>query len=189
MKRQIIEISFLGMLALLSLGLVFYVSCDTEDNCSQYHPLSNAEEAFICYTQGNQVIFKNDTTNVIDTLYVKERYIQDYYFSGHCTISGEVIANFTFSHLASFGLGVLHEQSPNIWFGSVHASYNFPLVGSFQTFTINSTTYNDVYAVQTDSTTIVSNGDKQEVPWKVYYSKSKGFVRFFMVNGQTWSKQ
>jgi hypothetical protein len=189
MKRQIIEISFLGMLALLSVGLVFYVSCDTEDNCSQYHPLSSAEEAFICYTQGNQVIFKNDTTNIIDTLVVKDRYIQTDHFSGHCSVDDEVISDFKFSHLASFGLDLWHGQSPTIWFGGVHSTYNFPLVGSFQTFTINSTTYNDVYSVQTDSTTIVSNGDKQDVPWKMYYSKSKGFVRFFMVNRQTWSKQ
>jgi hypothetical protein len=97
------------------------------------------------------------------------------------------------THLGYFELHIEnHGWTPQAWFFSSHNMYDvifYDLNVPTQTVVVDGTTYNDVYSVQTDSTKIdTSNWDKQKIPWKIDYSKSKGFVRFHMVNGQTWSK-
>jgi hypothetical protein len=192
MKKITVTITTLGLLAILSCWLVFHISCKKEDDCSGCPQLSNEELNFICYNQGDKVVFKNDSTNIFDTLTIYIKVINPTFCSDPCNKpNGSVIANFSFSHLLkSGGIGIQsHNETPEIGFdGPSYNSYNFPLSGNTQTVTVNSTTYNDAYIVQVDSTTINHNGDQLKVPWKIYYSKSKGFVRFFMVNGQTWSK-
>jgi hypothetical protein len=63
----------------------------------------------------------------------------------------------------------------------------FLITGTLNSMTINGTTYNDVFVTSINPATIPSSY-KSKTPWKINYSKSKGFIRFYMVNGQTWSK-
>lgn len=194
MKKTTITITSLALLAILSCGIVIHISCRKENDCSCVQ-LSKDEETFLCYNQhGQKAFYKNDITNALDTLSV------NYYWPTGTTCSypcdgGSTSINVTliFSNLFGCGIYITHDQPPEISFDtfmddSIKGSYNFFLNGATQTISVNSTNYNDVYTTQIDSTTIISNGDKKRVPWKLYYSKSQGFVRFYMINGQTWSK-
>ena len=188
MKKITVTITTLGLLAILSCWLVFHISCKKEDDCSGCY-LTNDQLALMVYTKGQKVIFKNDSTNTLDTLNVEDISYCPSNCSSPCYFgTGCVEANFTFSHLSQFY--ILISPLSNDCLLSTHFAegYGFDLNTPTQTVTVNSTTYNDAYIVQVDSTTINHNGDQLKVPWKIYYSKSKGFVRFFMVNGQTWSK-
>ena len=191
MKKAILEIIFLGLAAVFTCVILFYASCNNDD-CSDCPPLSNYELNFFCYNSGDKVVFKNDTTNIFDTLTIGTKYIMSTFCSSPCdNPNGYIEVDFSFSHLLKDGgMGIqAHNEIPKISFdGPSPTSYIFPLSGNTQTIIVNSTSYNDVYIVQIDSTGIDNNGDKQTVPWKIDYSKSKGFVRFYMVNGQTWSK-
>jgi hypothetical protein len=191
MKKKTITFTTLGLLAILSCGLVLYLSCGLTSNCKDCPQLSNEELSFFCYNTGDEVVFKNDITNVFDTLTIKVKATNSTGCSDPCDgPNGSIVVNFTFLHLLkSGGMDIQgHNKTPEISLGgTTHNVYNFPLSGKTQTVNVNGTAYNDIYSVQVDSTTIVSQ-DRQSVPWKIYYSKSNGFVRFFMVNGQTWSK-
>ena len=190
MKKYTITISTIGLIALLTCGMVLYISCHKND-CKDCQPLSDEEKAFICYNQGDKIVFKNDSTNVFDTLTIYAKGI----ISENCSEScyqpyATLFADFSFSHLLQGGgMGIqYHNEIPKITIGAYPDSYNFPLSGNTQSFTVNNVTYYDVYIVQADSSEINHNGDQQQIPWKINYSKSKGFVRFYMINGQTWSK-
>jgi hypothetical protein len=187
MKRTTITIMTLGLLAILLCGLIFYTSCRSETECSGCK-LTNEQIAIICYTQGQKVIFKNDSTNILDTLNVVQKYYNTYHCSSPCNGGyGEVGATLTFSHLTEFSITIYAQPKIIASFGDNNNNFPF-FFGNTQTVTVNSTTYNDVYSVQTDSTRIISFGYQQKVPWKIYFSKANGFVRFYMTSGQTWSK-
>jgi hypothetical protein len=187
MKKTIFTITSLGLLAILSCWLVFHVSCKKENDCSDCY-LTSEQTALIIYMQGQKVIFKNDSTNIFDTLFVKDIGSQLSSCSSPCDQqSSHCVEVFSFSHFNEFNFEVsTSSQIPIIYFNNL--KYIFELNVPTQIATVNSSTFNDVYSVHVDSTTIVSNGDKLKVPWKIDYSKSKGFVRFYMINGQTWSK-
>ena len=190
MKKEIFKISILALLALLLCGLVIQISCK-KDNCKDCSQLSNEELSFICYNQGDKVVFKNDIMNIMDTLLITYKYTERLYCnSTYCGENGAIFANFTFSYLLNGGgIGILwHGDIPKFGFSGPNTTdYDFPLSGNTQTVTINTIAYNDVYVVQMDSTSIASEY-KVKIPWKIYYSKSKGLIRLYMVNGQTWSK-
>jgi hypothetical protein len=194
MKKTTSIITTLGLFALLSCVIVFYLSCKKKekevitctDDCSH---LSDAELAFLCYTQGQKVIFKNDTTNILDTLIVLNKGTDSWQCTSTCE-GQSIYASFAFSHLEQFNFSIPHHNSdPNIYFPCGLAAYGFVLNVPVQTIAVNSTVYNDIYSVQgQDSAIIRSWGDQFQIPWKIYYSKSQGFVRFYMLDGQTWSK-
>jgi len=189
MKKETITITTLGLLALLLCGLVVHLSCRKENDCSGCI-LTNDQKNFIPYVEKEKVIFKNDITNIYDTLYVKDKVFQYSFCSDPCSNGiGSVYSDITFTHLVSFQISVGLSNSPQIGFGDTvsHRDYTLNLNDPTQAITVNSTIYNDVYVVQVDSTTIV-NVERSKEPFKIYYSKSQGFVKFFMVNGQTWSK-
>lgn len=172
-------------LIFLFLCLSFFFACnkDTTD-CSTYQ-ITEAEKSFIPYTKGQIVVFKNDTTGIKDTLSVSQ--LDNYPKGSNNTTCGLTIigigAEINFSAIDkssdNITLNVYHNQTP---YASIAGSH-FNLSGSFQTKTINSITYTDVYTVSIDS-----NGLNSIYPWKIDYSRSKGFVRFYMKKGITWSK-
>ncbi|MGD0709545.1 MAG: hypothetical protein ABR968_00020 [Bacteroidales bacterium] len=190
MKKTTLTITSLGLLALLSCWLVFHLSCK-KDECSGCY-LTNDQLAFLIYTKGQKVIFKNDSTNILDTLYAEGTAWGYSACSDPCNEqSGSAQVNFTFSNL----------NESQFWINAGQGSSSYPFIQFFgksdytffinpptQIVTVNGTTYNDVYLAQIDSTNIDSHGEKLKVPWKIYYSKSVGFVRFYMMNGQTISK-
>ena len=185
MKKEIITITTLGLLAILSCGIIFNVSCEKETDCNC--GLTPQEEAIVSfYHVGDIAVFKNDMTGVFDTMHVPriDGFLSN--CSSPCKNADETInAYFDFSHLNECMVAVLENSTPGINISGT--SFGFNLNGSMLSMTINSTNYNDVYVPSIDSTKIAVNS-RSSIPWKIAYSKTKGFIRFYMVNGQTWSK-
>ena len=184
MKKEIVTIMTLGLLAILSCGIVFNISCKKNDcRCG----LTQQEESIVSfYHVGNIAVFKNDMTGVFDTLHMPRIDGNLANCSSPCTNGDESLdAYCDFSHLKECQVKVYQNTTPYI--SNVGTISNFELTGSLQTMTINSVNYNDVYVPSVDSTQI-ADSLRNSVPWKIAYSKSKGFIRFYMVSGQTWSK-
>ncbi len=164
MKKTTLTLTSLGLLAILSCWLVFHVSCKKEDDCSGCY-LTDEQKSFLIGVQGQKVIFKNDTTGIFDTLCTEGTFYGPSNCSSPCDNQpGSVATGFTFSHLSPFGIHISSsgEGTPFINFTG---GCNFNLDPPTQNVTVNSTTYNDVYSMQIDSTKI-SNAYKQTVPWK-----------------------
>jgi hypothetical protein len=194
MKKEILKISLFFVFIILFVVILIIQSCHNDICTGQCDQLSKAEMKFICYDGGESIIFKNDATSVLDTLITYEKGTISVDCSAPCNKpNGRMIEGFRLSHLGYMEIHIeSHGQTPFILFNGCAPDYEFYLYNldnPSQTITVNSTTYDDVFSVQQDSVVIDSSGDKQKVPWKIDYSKSKGFVRFHMVNNQTWSKQ
>ena len=185
--KKISPIIKLGLYSFLLYGECFFYSCSHDrSDCSKYE-ITQQESAFVSeYNKGDIAVFNNDTTSLFDTLHVTDKNFTTQSYSAPCnkTVSVAINVLVTFSHLYGCNVGMAHNKTPEIIYGS---QYDFQLNGSLQSMTINGTTYNDVFVTSIDSTTIAIS-DRNELPWKINYSKSKGFIRFYMVNGQTWSK-
>lgn len=173
--KKIFQISFFCLYI-----LVFY-SC--KPDCSG--KITPAEEAFIPYKQGEKAFFNNDSTGIIDTLLV---YGKDYIYKGaykcadtptgiYATVDFSAIK---YSSKENISIQCSHNSNPSIHI----AENNFIVNAPPQTIAINNVTYNDVYSISVDSNKITN----ATYPWKINYSKSKGFVRFYMKKGITWSK-
>jgi hypothetical protein len=183
MKKTTGTITRLGQMVILSCVIFFSYSCYSDCNKME---LTLQETALLsAYNTGDIAVFKNDTTGVFDTLHVTQK--------GYGTTSSEncshpvnnsLNAFFTFSHIGVYHFRIEHNKTPTI---SAFNGYEFLLSGSLNTMIINGATYNDVFVTSIDSTRIPSNY-KSKVPWKINYSISNGFIRLYMVNGQTWSK-
>ncbi len=186
MKKKIVTIKTLGLLLFLLCSVCLYYSCKT-NNCSDYE-ITQQEIAFLsAYNQGDIAVFKNDSTGIYDTMHVTDKSYGTMYYYEPCNQSVNVAlsVDYDFSHINGGTIQIIHVESPEIvFFGG---GYVFELDGSSQSMFINGINYNDVFVTSIDSTTI-SSINHNKVPWKINYSKSKGFVRFYMVNGQTWSK-
>ena len=188
MNKSIVILTTLGIFAIILCFLVFHTSCKKEVDCSDCQ-LTNDQIALMIYTQNQKVLFKNDATNITDTLFVGSIYYEPPHCSSPCDFgTGAIMANFTFSQLSPFCF--LISSGEAFPFAQFDGSYSFNLNSSTQYVIINGTTYNDVCSIisNPDSVTIRKNGDQSKVPWKILYSKSKGFIRFYMLNGQTISK-
>ena len=194
MKNEIIKISILGLLAILSCGLIFYISCRSEDDCSNCQITQQEIALLPAYNQGDIAVFKNDTTGEFDTLHVTRKSGTLSGCSYPCNNAGGGMFIWCSVLKNNFQIDVWHSSTPvtvNTIPGigiSEGYSINFLVRGTMQSNTINNTTYNDIFTTIIDSTKVLTSPPPMIVPWKIYYSKSKGFVRFYMVNGQTWSK-
>ncbi|MFI5164190.1 MAG: hypothetical protein ACHQHP_02965 [Bacteroidia bacterium] len=170
--------------------LLFY-SCNRDHtDCSQCQITPQEEALLPAYNVGDIAVFKNDTTGVLDTLNItsKSGNISGCSYPCNNTDGSMSIWGIVFHN--HFSVGVAHSPTPNNTIPGIGfdgANVNFPVTGSIQSMTINGTTYNDVIITSIDSTKILS-ASRTQVPWKINYSKSKGFVRLYMLNGQTWSK-
>jgi hypothetical protein len=82
-------------------------------------------------------------------------------------------------------IAITHNKTPQLGFTGYSI---FNLKGTQQSISINGGTYNDVYEVSIDSTLINISNTQSTIPWKIDYSESKGLVRYYMINGQAWSK-
>ena len=136
------------------------------------------------YNTGDIAVFRNDTTGVFDTLHVTQKGYGTSSFENCNQVNNVLNVFFTFSHINGGHIQKIHNEAPTI---GVTTYIVFPLTGLIGSMTINGTFYNDVFVTSIDSTTIPSN-NKSQIPWKLAYSNSNGFIRFYMVNGQTWSK-
>lgn len=185
-KMILRKINFYFLLLLLC-GICFLYSCTTH-HCSDYE-ITTEEEAFLsAYNQGDIAVFKNDTTGIFDTLRVINKDYGTTHYDNPCNdfVKTSLRAQFNFTYLEDCWFRIWHNET-NIANIAFPVCCDFSLSGIAQTLSINGTNYNDVFVTSVDSVTI-SSIYHNSVPWKIAYSKSKGFVRFYMVNGQTWSK-
>jgi hypothetical protein len=193
MGKEILKISILGLIEILLCIMVFHVSCEDKYSICTGCFLTKDEISFIPYSSGNSISFKNDSSGINGTLHVISKDSYNAQCSSPCDEkTGTILATFSFDNWENFYLDVeRHGMPPYVYFshnGNGWIGYELTLNGTTHNVIINGTTYNDIYTVQMDSINIDTLGDSQIVPWKIDYSKSKGFVRFHMVNGQTWSK-
>ncbi len=189
MKKTTITITSLALLAILSCWLIFHISCKQEDNCSGCAVSPQALSLLSIYKVGDIAVFKNDMTGVFDTLHVTERDEVPSSCSYPCNKGPEYLnVHVVFTHLAECILGLYGDNSTS---GIEYNSFLCDCDGyttTIQSMTVNGTTYYDVYIPSFDSTKIPSSY-RNNMPWKIAYSKSNGIIRCYMVNGQTWSKQ
>ena len=194
MRTQSIKITLLVLFVVVLFGILLNSSCFTEITCPGCK--LTPEEESICYSQYEKIIFKNDVTNFLDTLSVSGIFRNASNCSDPCEKgASSAYSPFSFVHLSFGSVYATAGGTPFIGFYKTASSYfdapfyYFQISVPTQTITVNSITYNDVYRVQTDSTAIDSIGDRLKVPWKLEYSRTRGFIRFYMLNGETWSKQ
>jgi hypothetical protein len=186
MKQQL-QIRLSGQLLLAFFSLLFH-SCSNEIDCSCI--ITQEEEKLVSiYNVGDIAVFKNDTTGVTDIMHVASKGSNRSSCSSPC-VNGkaDVVVSFKFSHLRECRVGVWHRATPNITFSNSCSSCLFELNETLQSITVNNTLYDDVYISSIDPAQIEA-GNEKEIPWKIAYSKSRGFVRFYMKNGETWSRQ
>ena len=152
MKKAILEIIFLGLAAVFTCGILFYASCKRTYDCSQEEIIPNEPVLLARYNQGDKVVFKNDSSNVYDTMCVTQK---DYgsYYEDLCKkiITTSINASFTFSHLSGCSIQIRHNVTPWIWYPD---NISFQINSSLQTLKVNSITYYDVYYTSIDSNTI-----------------------------------
>lgn len=177
-------------LVLPILFLFFFYSCK-KDKCIEYE-LTEEEKAFIPYKKGDMAVFRNDMTGQYDTLivnYIGNVPSNNLDLPQKCSeTTGGMRASISFNHLASCEVRVFHKEIPAILF-DYGIEYWFYLSGNFQTITVNNVTYNDVYSIAIDSNKIDSSSFLIDIlPWKIDYSKSKGFVRLYLRKNNVWSK-
>lgn len=193
--KKVFPINILAMLALLSCIVCLYYSCKFDHtDCSSCQMTLQEEALLPAYNKDDIVVFKNDTTGVFDTLHVTSK--------GKNLSTCEDPCSDTYSSMSiwclflhnNFIIGVGHSLTPVNRMPGIGISNGYSISflgrGTIPSITINNISYNDIYIYTIDSTTIPVNPPDlgNTVPWKTYYSKSKGFVRFYMINGQTWSK-
>ena len=196
MRSITVRITFLGLFAILLCSVFLNISCNQTIYCPGCK-LTPDEESFVYYTQNSKLIFKNDITNIFDTLSVSAVGKSASNCSDPCEKgASSAYSKFSFFHLSQGSVGINAGNTPLIyfWTGMPPIIYSTPIFYfqlnvPTQTITVNNIIYNDVFRVQTDSIAIDSTGDRLKVPWKLEYSKSSGFIRFYMLNGETWSKQ
>ena len=181
-RMKEIRQTYISVIFLIGLWIFSYYSC-SKDNCDHCR-LSVADLAFIVNKKGDMSFFKNDLTGDLDTLHCESLSSGSSSCSDPCRdLTGSNYAMFKFSPTrdpwiyVSIGNPAIIRYS----FGNI----DFPLTMAIQSMTINNITYNDVYSVSIDSNSI-DNGDK--IPWKIDYSKSRGFVRFYLKNNIIWSR-
>jgi hypothetical protein len=195
MRTQSNKITFLGLFSILLFGLLLNSSCYREIYCPGCK-LTPEEESMISYKQNEKLIFKNDINYTYDTLSVYAIVWNISNCSDPCASgASSAFSPFNFFHLSTGRIYASAGNTPFICFyktsppNNYSSYYNYQLNVPTQNITVNNIIYNDVYRVQTDSIAIDSSGDRLKVPWKLEYSKSSGFIRFYMLNGETWSKQ
>ena len=151
--------------------------------------LTDEERGWVPYTNGQTVLFQNTSTSAIDTLQVWTKDDKKYGSSSRChdAVIG-LTCQLWFNAFSGGGgssvyIKVDHGQNPKVSIPSGGGG-EYILNGSPQTMTVNSISYSDIYSVSIDSSTTTSAG----APWKIEYSKSKGFVRFYMKGGNIYTK-
>ena len=170
------------ILFLFSLQLLFlFNSCDTKcDPCQD--ALTDEEKSFICYQYKSTNLlpytvayFKNNISNAIDSLQITQ--FEDYRACDTrqgCQPKSESQGTTLKNQLGSWRILVQHNFTPllNLY------SLDIPT----QTLTVNNLQYSDIFSIQTNST-------NTQFPTNIYYSRSQGFIAFFMRNGSIWIKQ
>jgi hypothetical protein len=172
-----------ALIIFVGIALVFY-KCSKDSNCSPCQ-ITNSEKDFMCMKQGDVEIFKNDSTGTLDTLKISQ--IEE--TRGNCSspcnnsISGYWI-QFSHTYWWNMDIEIYHLIPPKIrLFGAFSSLQEFILQGPTQIIVVNGITYNDVYSIEADS------GQQATPCFKIDYSKSKGFVRFYFKDGTTSSRQ
>ena len=171
MKKRFLLIPFLFLFG-------FY-SCNKCRVCSE--ALTDEEKSFICYKgTGHTALsyFKNNISGAIDSLVIDPTQggsgLTNCNDSEGCQAQESFYRETFTTHFGSWEIAVYHNIPP---FFNLNISMDMPT----QTFTVNNIEYNDIFS-------IVTATNNNQHCWKLYYSRSKGFVCFFMEDGSYWYK-
>ncbi|HSH67668.1 MAG TPA: hypothetical protein VLB84_18145 [Bacteroidia bacterium] len=176
--------------SILLMIMLFYFSCG-KDGCIGHCYITKEEETILSvYQKGNTRIFKNNVTGEFDTLNCISNQRRPSSCSSPCNNGvGSMSSEFTFFnkglHLKDCSISVWSPAKPTISFGGFDLL--FTLSGNLQSAKIGNEMYDDVYIMLIDSTAIPL-AERDHIPWEIIYSKSIGFIRFQMTNGQSWNK-
>gem|GEM_PF-2061960 len=184
-KHKSLLTSYIILISAVAAGFIsFSIPGCGDDNCNSCE-LTDAERAFIPYVPGSVQVFENDSTGLTDTLSNSDMADQLVFCSGACgDLPAERNGTLMFTHMAKCFLSIHHGEP-------VVASFPgkiFTLTGPFTYLDINNQKYYDVLTSTLDSSGFTLP-EKKTIPYKVYYSKSTGFVRLSMSDGSSWNRK
>jgi hypothetical protein len=182
--KQLLPIRLSGFILLVLFSLTFY-SCSNEIDC--HCTITRDEELLLeCYNQGDFTNFRNDTTGVVDEMRVKTKGRNRSSCSSPCENgASSVSVSIESSYIADCRMSISHGSTLKVMFAQDF--YKFEPKGQLVAVTINNIVYNDVFVCSIDPY-LIAPGEQSKVPWKIEHSLSKGLIRMYMVNGQTWSR-
>jgi hypothetical protein len=182
--KQLAPTRLSGLILFVLFGLTFY-SCTDEIDC-HCTITKDEEELLDCYNPGDFTNFKNDTTGVVNEMRVISKGRNRSNCSSPCENgAASVSVSITSPYIADCRMSIWHGSTLNVLF--VQDLYRFEPKGQLVSMTINNIVYNDVFVCSIDPYQIAP-GDQTKVPWKIAHSLSKGLIRMYMVDGQTWSR-
>jgi hypothetical protein len=186
------KMNFFKNLTLFFLLTPVFIISGCSPKCQESDALPQSVYDFGKYQGGEIEYFKNSVTNIIDTLHVgrKNTYkagmekpcqnvvggLSQYFalWGGYSNNSYQGNLNITRNMVITIGFS---------WGGSAaYSSFSTP-----QTVTLNNITYTDVYVTSMDPIAITTE-EAPHLPWKIEYSKSAGFLRFYMKYGDVYAK-
>ena len=166
--------------------LVIVVSNCSKENCDRC-TITEAEKSFVAYKGSERLVFKNDSSAILDTLQVSITPALAHCSEPCSDAQGSItVSIYLFHHLRNMNLAVYHDIVPYAYpLNSASSDLKFYFNMPVQTVLINSVSYNDVYITSIDST-MIPFAERDNTPWQIYYSKSKGFIRFRMLDKSNW---
>src|SRR6188474_2469809 len=105
------------IICLLILGFISILVANCQkDNCNNCQ-ITQAEESFIVYSGSATIVFKNDTTGMLDTMRTSGAHKELAHCSLPCEASeGSVYCNLTFSHLAPCIFSIYHGSNATAYY-------------------------------------------------------------------------
>ena len=177
---------------LLSAVILIFSGCKKTCREVEHPDLSDSDKEWLVYEKGENLIYKNssgvlaaDTViskNIRDVRIPsrKEGYCDEYYQEGIIEFSGDTKFK---------SLGICADYCPTLYinlepYGYSHSHFGLRSGDSTQNQVfINNQYYDSVYVVTIDSSKIDDN-----YPWKLYFNKQKGILKFEEKSGETWER-
>ncbi len=163
---------------LLLLCILLFYACRPDCSDAEITP---EEESFISYNMGDEMLFLNDSSGLIDTLICGQKEYMFYCQDCKCRKSHSGIhSSLAFYPYKGRNMYINMSHTSHSSTGGLNTSIGSVTPGTpFQTVTVSSITYTDVYIVSVDSNSV----NDFRYPWKMEYSKSKGVIRVYYRNG------
>ena len=188
------------MKKILFLSVVIFIFSGCKKPCRDEFNLSDSDKEWLVYEKGENLIYKNSSgvlaTDIVISKaisYGVDKYsgsigdCEKHYQQGTIEFSGDT----KFKNLSIVG----HQSTPNPPYiymenygtGKTYSYFFFISLGDTtqDQVLINGQYYDNVYIVTVeDSSQILYDN----YPWKLYFNKQKGILKFEEKNGETWER-